>query len=221
VTDRPAADDRLRDAFQALGETTQNEVSPEDVDRIWRAVSGALPAEQRRDLVERMLTDPALAEAWRIAQELWRSAADAPVAAPAPYTWRMFTSASWLAAAAMLIVGVAIAVVFQRSPSRDDTFRQGGSYVIESLVQPDATLARDSFRLRWTPGPQDSRYQVTVTTEDLRVLATASDLTMPELTLDGGALSDVATGARVLWRVGATLPGGENVSSQTFIVRVQ
>ena len=53
------------------------------------------------------------------------------------------------------------------------------------------------------------------------MLATASDLTMPELTLEGGVLSGVAPGARVLWRVAATLPGGENVSSQTFVVRVQ
>ena len=219
VTDRPAADDRLRDAFQALGETTHNELSPDDVDRIWRAVSGDLPAAERRDLVEKMVTDPALAEAWRSAQELWRSAADAPLAAPAPHTWRM--SASWLAAAAMLIVGVTIAVVWQRSPSRDDTFRQGGSYVIESVVQPETTLSRDAFRLLWTPGPKDTRYQVTVTTEDLQVLATVLDLTMPELTLDSRRLSGVAPGARVLWQVMATLPGGERVASQTFVVRVR
>ena len=44
---------------------------------------------------------------------------------------------------------------------------------------------------------------------------------MPELTLDGRRLSDVAPGARVLWQVMATLPGGESVASQTFVVRVQ
>jgi hypothetical protein len=215
VTDRPAADDRLRDAFQALGETSQVEVSPEDVDRVWRAVAGSLPAEERRELVDRMATEPGLAEAWRSAQELWRSAAETPPATPAIWT------RSWLAAAAVLIIGVAIAVVFQRSPSRDDTFRQSGNYVIESLVQPETTLSRDAFRLRWTPGPQDARYQVTVTTEDLRVLTTASDLTLPELTLESGLLSDVAPGARVLWQVSATLPGGERAASQTFVVRVR
>ena len=65
-------------------------------------------------------------------------------------------------------------------------------------MQPDATLPRDAFRLRWTPGPQDSRYQVRVTTEDLRVLTTVSDLTVPELVLDRELLSGVAPGARVL-----------------------
>lgn len=219
VTDRHAADDKLREAFQGLGETSEKQPSPEELDRIWQAVSGALPAAERQELVDRMASDPALAEAWRVAHELWRAAAAETPAATRARTWS--SSTSWLAAAAVLIIGVAIAVVFQRSPSRDDTFRQGGSYVIESLVQPEATLPRDAFRLRWTPGPQDSRYQVTVTTEDLRVLTTASDLTMAELMLDSGLLSGVAPGARVLWQVSATLPGGENVGSQTFVVRVQ
>ena len=184
MTDRHAADERLREAFRALGDASQKELSPEDVDRVWQAVSGALPAAERRDLVDRMATDPALAEAWRGAQELWQAAgqkAHFDVRAS-----RMWTPA-WLAAAAVLIVGLAAGVVLQRSASRDSTFREGGSYVIESLVQPDATLSRDAFRLRWTPGPRDSRYQVTVTTEDLRVLTTVPDLTVPELTIESAS----------------------------------
>jgi len=131
--------------------------------------------------------------------------------------WR----ASWLAAAAVLIAGIGIAIVYQRSSLRDETFRDPGHYVIESLVQPAVTLPRDAFRLRWTPGPPDTRYQVTVTTEDLRVLATVPGLTLPELTLESRRLSDVAPGGRVLWQVTAALPGGASVASQTCVVRVQ
>ncbi len=220
VTDRPADDGRLKETFQALGETSQRELSPEEIDRVWRAVSGELPAEERRDLVDRMAGDPALAEAWRSAQELSRAAAAGAAReerVPRRAVWR----ASWLAAAAVLIAGIGIAIVYQRSSLRDDTFRDPGHYVVESLVQPDVTLPRDAFRLRWTPGPPDTRYQVTVTTEDLRVLATIQGLTAPELTLDGRRLSDVAPGARVLWQVMAALPGGESVASQTFVARVQ
>jgi len=220
VTDRPAEDGRLKETFQALGETSQRELSPEEIDRVWRAVSGELPAEERRDLVDRMAGDPALAEAWRSAQELSRAAAARTASeerVPRKAAWR----ASWLAAAAVLIAGIGIAIVFQRSSLRDETFRDAGHYVVESLVQPDVTLPRDAFRLRWTPGPPDTRYQVTITTEDLRVLATIQGLTVPELTLDGRRLSDVAPGARVLWQVMAAVPGGESVASQTFVVRVQ
>jgi hypothetical protein len=223
VTDRHAEDDRLKETFQALGETSQRELSQAELDLVWRAVSGELPAEERRDLVDRMARDAALAEAWRSAQELSRAAAaEARSEGRVPRWGASWTSrASWLAAAAVLIAGIGIAIVYQRSGLRDETFRDPGHYVIESLVQPDVTLPRDAFRLRWTPGPPDTRYQVTVTTEDLMVLASVPSLTLPELTLEGRLLSNVAPGARVLWQVTAALPGGESVSSQTFVVRVQ
>jgi len=219
VTDRHAADESLREAFQALGETSSGELSAEDRERIWRAVSGDLPASERRDLVDRTASNPALAEAWRVAQELWR---DAPQPIPAATGGARFWTRSWLAAAAVLFIGIAAGLVFQLSPPSRDTFRDPDHYVIEPLVQPDATLPRDAFRLRWTPGPQDSRYQVRVTTEDLRVLTAVSELTVPELVLDRELLSGVASGARVLWQVDVTLPGREGiVTSRTFIVRVQ
>jgi hypothetical protein len=218
VTHRDETDERLREAFQSLGDTSREEPSAEELDRIWRAASGELPAAERRELVDRMATDPALAEAWRVAHELRRSAA---LETPAETRPGWFWAPSWMAAAAALVIGIAIGVMFQLSPSPGDTFRDADAYVIESLVQPDTMLPRDAFRLRWTPGPQDSRYQVRVTTEDLRVLTTMSDLTEPEVVLEGAVLSSVPSGARVLWQVDARLPSGENVSSQTFVVGVQ
>jgi hypothetical protein len=62
---------------------------------------------------------------------------------------------------------------------------------------------------------------VRVTTDDLRVLTVAADLTMPELVIQRDLLSQVAPGARVLWQVDVMLPGGKRVSSQTFTTRVQ
>ena len=61
---------------------------------------------------------------------------------------------------------------FSQTPA--DTFRDAGSYVVESLVKTDETLPRDAFVLRWKPGPEGSRYQVSVTTEDLKLLKTAA-----------------------------------------------
>ena len=219
VTDRQAADEKLREAFQSLGDTAREEPSAAELEQIWQAVSGELPAPERLELVERSASDPALAEAWRVAQELWRAV---PQPVPTPARDARSWTRSWMAAAAVLLVGVAVGLFLQLSPDRrDSAFRDSDRYVIEPLVQPDATLPRDAFRLRWTPGPQDSRYQVRVTSEDLQVLTTVSDLTVPELVLDRDLLTSVAPGARVLWQVDVTLPGGETVSSQTFTVRVR
>jgi len=219
VIDRHAADDRLREAFQSLGDTDGRDLSAAEIDRIWQAVSGELPAPERRELVDRMAGDPALAEAWRVAHELWRASRQTTAArTPGLGSW----TRPWLAAAAVLLIGVAIGIVVQRSGAPPgETFRDANHYVIESLVPPDAALPRDAFRLRWTPGPPDARYHVRVTTEDLRMLATAADLAVPELVVDRSLLSSAASGSRVLWQVEAAVPGGGTVSSQTFIVRVQ
>jgi hypothetical protein len=212
-------DERLRNAFQALSETSAEELSAADVERVWQAVAGELPAEERRELVDRMSREPALAEAWRAAQELRRAAAGATDAATAkPRFW----TTSWLAAAAVLLIGVAAGIALRFSPfDRNDTFRGADHYVIEPLVPQDTALPREAFRLRWNAGPPDTRYQVRVTTEDLRLITSVSDLGVPELVVDPSLLSSLAPGARLLWQVEATLPGGGSVSSQTFIARVQ
>jgi hypothetical protein len=218
VTDRDQADEKLREAFQSLGATSREAPSPADLDQVWRALSGELPASERRELVERMASDPGLAESWRIAQELQRETPKKSAAGTARDVrfWR-----SWVAAAAVLLVAVAAGIVVQLwQPSGGDTFRSSGRYVVESLVPPDATLPRDAFRLRWTPGPEGSRYQVRVTTDDLRVLTSVSDVTAPELLVGTDVLSSVASGARVFWQVDVTLPDGYTVQSQTFVVRV-
>ena len=69
-------DDALRDAFRSLADGVGGECSAGDLERVWLAVSGELAAPERRALVERMATEPALAEAWRVAQELWRVSQD-------------------------------------------------------------------------------------------------------------------------------------------------
>jgi hypothetical protein len=208
----------LRNAFQALGETSGGRCSEEDLERIWRAVAGELPAAERRELVDRLATDPACAEAWRVADELWR-ASEGEGTATAVQPGRSWTP-SWLAAAAVLLLGVSIGLVSWLNRLPGDEFRDPGGYEIVSLV-PSETLPRETFRLRWTPGPQGSRYQVRVTTEDLRVLATAEDLTMPELVVERDQLASLPRGARVLWQVDVALPSGERVSSPTFAARVQ
>src|SRR5262245_9609328 len=172
-------DDALREAFQSLAEFSRGACSDADLELVWLAVTGKLPASERRALVARMATDRTLAEAWRVATELWRASPDAAVVverrAPA-WPW----SLNWLAAAAALVVAVTAAVVLWRGEPGGDVLRDQAPVAVESLLAPDAVLPRDAFQLRWTPGPAGSRYEVRVTTEDLRVLARVTDVTAPE-----------------------------------------
>ena len=223
VSDRDSANERLGEAFRALAETSDGRCSDEDLERISRALRGELSASERRALIDRLAGDPALAEAWRIATELTSATSTGESATGTPGRRRLMARPRmWLAAAAALFVVAGGIVVLQR-PQREgnDTFRASDQYVVKSLVPEDASLPRDAFRVRWTPGPPESRYQVRVTTDDLRMLTVAADLTVPELVLERDLLSQVAPGARVLWQVDVMLPGGRRVSSQTFTTRVQ
>jgi hypothetical protein len=217
VTTPHDVDDRLKDAFRAISADSRIDATEADVERVWRAVSGDLPAAERRDVVDRMASEPAVADAWRVAHELRRAQmGGTPVdIGSSPRSW----TPAWIGLAALLVLSVGVSLVQFRTPA--DTLRDSGRYVIESLVASDATLPRDAFVLRWKPGPDGSRYQVRVTTEDLRVLTTAVDLTAPELKIPLERLSDVAPNTRVLWQVVVALPGGETVSSPTFVVRAQ
>jgi hypothetical protein len=210
-------DERLRDAFRGLAATTPERCSEDELDRVWRAVSGDLPAEERRTLVDRVASNPAYAEAWRVAHELHRIAHEGvPAVAATPRSW----SPAWLGLAAALVAGVGFGLFqIQRAPA--DSFRTQPRYAVDSAIPSDATLPRDAFVLRWTPGPEGSRYQVRVTTEDLRVLVSESDVRSPEFRVPPDALENLSPGSRILWQVVASVPGGEQISSQTFVVRTQ
>ncbi len=210
-------DATLQDAYQAAVARSGGDCGPDDVEKVWQAVTGDLDAGQRRDLIDRMATDPALARAWRVAVELDRARGGQSRAGRQPTRW-MPAALMGLAAAVVVAVGLRV-LVLNRTPA--DTFRAAGGATVQSLVASDATLPRDAFVLRWTPGPEGSRYAVRATTEDLRVLTTVNEIAVPEYKVGRDALAGVPAGARVLWQIVVSAPGGETISSQTFVVRVQ
>jgi hypothetical protein len=221
-------DDTLREAFQSLAEHSPGGCSADDLERIWKAVSGELPAQERHEVVARLAESPAWAEAWRIAEDLWRaSEASQPAGEPDSAAERemrgpaYFARGSWLAAAAVVLLGITATLVFRvNAPPPADEFRAPGMYAVESALGADAAMPRDAFRLRWTPGPEGSRYTVRVTTENLTSVASGSDLSSPEYVVPPEALANVASGSRVLWQVDVTLPDGGRASSPTFVTRV-
>jgi hypothetical protein len=226
VTDR-ITDERLRDAFQALVEESDTVCAEADLDSIWRAASGELPAEERRALVDRMAADPALAEAWRLAHAIQHPDAGTGAAAPPAVSVRPISPWSWfaltprLALAAVLVAAVFAGLVYQLRQPPIDEFRDPSTSTVRSLLAPEAPLERETFRLLWTQGPEGSRYHVRVTTEDLRLLAEARDLTSAEFTVGPDALSTLRAGDRVLWQVEMTRPDGVRVSSRTFVQQVR
>ena len=210
-------DTALQEAYQAAVASSSGDCATEDVEMVWRAVAGDLDAERRRDLIDRMSTNPALAHAWRVAVELSRARGGNEAAGRQSVRW-LPTAVMGLAAALIVAVGVRVILV-NRAPA--ETFRAGAAATVESAIGSDAALSRDAFVLRWKPGPDGSRYAIRVTTEDLKVLSTATDLTASEFTVPRDTLAPVPAGARVLWQVLLSTPGGETISSQTFVVRVQ
>jgi hypothetical protein len=225
VTARAATAEALRAAFQEHGAASGETCSNQELEQVWGAITGELPAAARRDLVLRMAGDPAIALAWRVAEELWQSSGrSAPAASPAPKPLRRSVPA-WtrfnLAAAAVLLLGLGVGLVPWRSQPAGDERRDAGTFHVEPAIAPDAALPRDAFRLRWRPAAAGARYSVRVTTEDLRLLATAAELTAPELVVDRERLSGLAPGTRVLWQVDVALPNGDRVVSPAFVASVE
>lgn len=218
MINRHANDERLREAFQSLAESTAGEMSADDLDRVWAAARCELPAADRQALIERMAVDPMVAEAWRVAHALGRGCGvDAAIDVRQPAS----VSFSWLATAAAVLLLTSALFIVSRDRSGVDTMRDAGSVRIESLIADDATLPRDACRLRWSPGPPGSRYQVRVTTEDLQILTTIANLTEPQVTIEPARLAALEPGARMLWQVEATLPDGSHATSATFAARIR
>jgi hypothetical protein len=209
----------LQDAFKSLADVSGPEVSDDLREQIWFAVSGQLPAAERRALIERTATDAAAAEAWRVAHEMWL--AFQPVDRVRSHSLVARWISPRLAAAAVLVVATTVGIVSLITRPSVDEFRAAPGYGVTALVPSAAVLPRDGFRLRWTPALEGSRYQVRVTTDDLQVLATATDLSGSEFMVPSAQLAALSAGATVFWQVDVSLPTGEHITSPTFVVHVK
>ncbi|ANM29840.1 hypothetical protein ABI59_10005 [Acidobacteria bacterium Mor1] len=92
---------------------------------------------------------------------------------------------------------------------------------IRSSLGDDTPLPRGAFVLRWEGTPEGSIYAVEVGTPDLRSLDRAAGLVDAEYRVPVERLESVEAGGSVAWRVEATLPDGRQITSVTFINRVE
>ena len=68
-------------------------------------------------------------------------------------------------------------------------------------------LPRERFLLKWSvSAPAGATYGVQVSTEDLRVVASAEGLKTPEYQVPASALAGLPPGAKLFWKVDADLP---------------
>lgn len=220
-------DTALRQAFAAGAGAPATEGCP-DPDRIYAAVRGRLPADETRDLVDHVAVCPECAEAWRLAVAFEEEAASGgESAAPGKRGSHPARPAWWATAAAVLVAVVAAGVWWSTGPGAGEApvYRAGGEEEIRSLVLEDDPLPREDAVLRWTAvpegGSEETTYDILVSTEDLDPVAEASELQEPRYRIAPDTLEGVPSGADLLWRVEARLPGGRRVASPTFVVRIQ
>ena len=208
------ADDRaLRDRWRERSYPGAPSPGCPDPETLRRAVALELPVDERRSLVRHVGGCALCAETWRLAVAL----GDAPRRI-APAVPRRIGSGTRLALAAACLATVALLgwYAVRREGGREETMRAGEPSV-RSVLREGQALPREDFRLRWTPGPEGTIYDVEVATADLRLLSRAMALTSPEYRVPADALEGVPAGTTIAWRVEATLPDGRVVASVTHL----
>lgn len=232
---RPEKIQTLRRAFTSYPQgvaACEEELAPE---RIWQALTGELPAAERRDVVAHTATCPACAEAWRLARFMRTEATgSAPVhhmgrgpeegsqvvAGP----WKQYLPHVLAAVAAALLITVGAGVIpgpwgapepIPTGIGETPTMRgDAGEQALASEIEAGAELPREDFRLRWEPASQKgARYKVTVMTEDLETVVTARGLEEPVYRVPPERFEGLDDGTRLLWQVEARLPSGEQETS--------
>lgn len=213
---------KLRRAFASVPQAEPVPAACPSPEQIWGAVRGELPPGEIRQIVEHTATCASCAEDWRLAVALQRpESASNVVHATERFTARQRIRNWGLAAAAALAVAV-VGIQWQQQKLDDAAYR-GEGVAIESLVEEGSALPRNQFLLRWSaPETPGVTYDVEVSTEDLRLVASADDLREPQFLVPASALAGLPPGTRLLWKVEAELPqGAELPSEKTFITTVQ
>lgn len=215
--------DWLRAAFTAPGQGSM-EPHPEP-DTIWAAVRGELPPQQMREVVEHTAMCSACAEDWRLAADLSKESAveAAKPAANVVYgrfrQWRPFAAVAAMAAGILIVIG--IRTDDRIKPGQEPGYRNEQRAEVRSLLPEGQALPRQAATLRWSPVPGAASYNVQVTTEDLRAVASQESLTGTQFRLPERALSGLPAGSPILWQVEAVFPDGTRQPSETFFTTLQ
>lgn len=225
-------DSRMRDAFARLDGEPGEPVDPET---LWSVMRGKADPDTVAEIVERLRDDPALREEWALAQ----SFADAAereetetetgmnVVAQAVQSEEAAVNAgsyrTWLVVAAVAAAVLLAVLLTRKDPIdyQDDPrqMREGEADAIEARVT--GTLPRSSPVLRWSAVDDAKHYKLSVTTQALAPVFERAGLTKTELEIPADSLASVPVGAKLLWRVEASMPDGTKRRSTTFTIELR
>jgi hypothetical protein len=213
------SEELLRTAFST--NPSEAEVDDATTDAIWRAVEGSCAAEELGALLRRAREEPAVAEAWRMAQAVHAEVVDeANEAAPSgevvagPTHWWRRPAVVGMGTAVALAAAVLLVVQTGEVPREGGPMRAETAELASTLSSTE--LPRDHAILRWTATDDGSVYSVTVTTDALQPVAQTGGLRTPEWQIPADTLAAFPVGTVVLWRVEALLPDGTRHRSATF-----
>lgn len=229
-------DSRMREAFARLDGEPGEPVDPET---LWAVMRGKADPDTVAEIVERLRDDPALREEWALAQSFADAAereetetetgmnvvapsVEPERGEPAPAA-NAGSYRTWL-----VVAGVAAAVLLAVLLTREDRvdyqddprqMRQGDAEGIKALVT--GKVPRSAAVLRWSAVDDAKHYKLSVTTQALQPVFERAGLTSTELELPADSLASVPVGAKLLWRVEASMPDGTKRRSTTFTTELQ
>ena len=232
-------DRRMREAFARLdGEPGQ----PVDPETLWAVMRGKADPDTVAEIVERLRDDPALREEWALAQSFADAAereetetetgmnvvargvqaAEAEPAEPTPAA-NSGSYRTWLMVAAVAAAVLLAVLLTRKEPVdyHDDPrqMREGDAEGIKALVT--TTLPRSAPVLRWSAVEDAKHYKLSVTTQALEPVFERGGLTNTELEIPADSLASIPVGAKLLWRVEASMPDGTKRRSTTFTVELR
>lgn len=215
----PQTIDQWRRALMEAADGAAPDKSCPTPERLWAASRGELPATELNGLLDHAtecaLCTRALALARQLGAQVENEVPSESGAAPVAGLRRWYLpTAATLAATLLVVAGVRW---YQPETSPGAEFRELAGYRPASLIDDQDLLLREECLLRWSPGPQGTRYAVQVATQDLQIVAQAHALEEAEFRVAATALKGLPAETKLLWRVEARLPDGTRASSQTFV----
>ncbi len=213
---------RLKTAFSTEEMDRTPGSCPND-DELWASASGELNPAANEAVILHLACCSECSSIWRLAREILPSdhlSQPSVVSIESRNRSPLWRRVLLPAAAAAVLIGVGLSsgLFLRNDPSSAPVYRNQANDE-EILAAPETrSLPRTACRLRWSAGPDGTRYDVIITDGELEILATVKGLGQPEYTLPE---EEIPNSTRELfWRVTAHLPDGRKLSSETFTTRI-
>jgi len=236
-------DKTLQEAFASLADGARPGDACPLPERIWAAIEGEIPVDERRELIDHIATCPSCAEDWRAAYRMgarppawWKlSMRGVPKRLHLPRMPRWVSQAALIATAA-LVVAVLVPLVQMDGPKPiaservasdldlnawlDEEAAFRGDRKIEMVLPTTGVLTRENCWLRWSP-LDGALYDLTVRTKSDELIVKVQALETAEYQLQAETLKKIDSGGVLVWFVDATLPSGQHISSSAFASKLK